>query len=733
MGLYTDTIVKREENNRKIEQYADDSLTTDRSMRRIESEMDDIETAALYILDKFGIRLSRQFGQTSIAGLLNSMLDPLGMMYEYFESAEEKITGRTEYILAIREDGKAVAITPSFRGYRWFCPYDSQTGRVTKAWCRTLRPGCYVFNRPLEMKKSTIATFIVNVVKNLTIYDLLCLTAATLLVSLFGLAVPKISQWVFNVYLQDAAAHMTGFAYALILFLLVNLIRGGLSLAKSLVLSMIKTRVSMKMQSAVMAKVLHLPQSFFRDNSSGKLSKRISSCGKLSDLILSIFLDILLDFSFSGIYLSQMRRLAPELYGPAVLFLAAKIAVSVISALSYLKNESSALEVEMENSSFLYSAIRGIQKIKGMGAEKPIYGKWAELYRMILHYDYNQPFFLKHQDVLLSAISSLATVCLLQTASAGAVSREDYLTFSASYALMITVITSLTNMMRNVFQLQMLSKNVDPIFRAASEQPEASEYVRKLRGDILIDNVFFQYPDSQKGCLRGVSLHISPGEKIAIAGISGCGKSSLLRLLIGFERADQGMIFFDGRPITSLNLTSLRQNIGSVFQFSRLIPGTIETNVTLNATKKVSESAVWDALDKAAIGDEIRKLPLKLETEISESNSSGFSGGQRQRILLARAYINNPDILILDEATSALDNITQSRVLDAILAFRQTVIMVAHRLTTVKDFDRIILLEDGKITEEGTYQDLMDRNGHFAGLVRKQLLKTGCDFGEDEP
>ena len=727
MGLYTDTIVRKEENNKKIEKYADDSLLRDHSMVHIENEMDEIQTAILFILDQFGIRLPRHFGHTSIGGLLSSMLDPLGMMYEHYESVLEKIKNRAEYILAFRADGKAVAITPSLLGYKWFCPHDSETGWVTRGWAKTLQPGCYVFTRPLEQKKTTITTFIINVLKYLTIYDVLHIAAATLLVSLFGLALPRISQWVYHIYIQDAAAHMTGFVYALTLFLLVGLVRGVLSLIKSLTLARIKFRVSLKMQSAVMAKVLHLPQSFFLANSSGKLARRISSCGRLSDSILSIFLDVLLDFSFSGFYLSQMNELSPELFGPAVFFLVLRIVLSVIGALSYLQNETRALEADMENSSFLFSAIRGIQKIKGMGAQTLVYARWAELYRKILHYEYDQPFFMKYQDVLLTAVSSLTTVALLQTSSAGGISREDYLTFAASYTLIITVITSLTQMMRNIFQLQTLSNNTKPILEAVSELAEPLEFVRNLKGDILIDDVSFRYPDSQRDCLRGISLHIKAGEKVAIVGRSGCGKSTLLKLLIGFERPDQGMIFFDDKPISSLNLTSLRQNIGSVFQFTRLIPGSIATNVKLTATQEVSEEDIWRALDMAAIGDEIRALPLGLETDITEAGTSGFSGGQRQQILLARAYLNDPPILIMDEATSALDNITQSRSLASLLNYRHTVIMVAHRLTTVKQFDRIVLIEDGRITEEGNYETLMEKNGQFARLVRKQLIQTEED------
>lgn len=165
----------------------------------------------------------------------------------------------------------------------------------------------------------------------------------------------------------------------------------------------------------------------------------------------------------------------------------------------------------------------------------------------------------------------------------------------------------------------------------------------------------------------------------------------------------------------------MRRCIGSVFQFSRLFPGTIADNIAFGNEEAADEEKIWEAADQAEIGDYIRTLPLKLETEISESNSSGFSGGQRQRILLARAIMSHPRVLILDEANSALDNVTQAKVLDNICKMNATIVMVAHRLSTVEHFDRIIMLEDGRIAEEGPYQELMEKDGKFAQLVRRQM------------
>jgi ABC-type bacteriocin/lantibiotic exporter with double-glycine peptidase domain len=210
---------------------------------------------------------------------------------------------------------------------------------------------------------------------------------------------------------------------------------------------------------------------------------------------------------------------------------------------------------------------------------------------------------------------------------------------------------------------------------------------------------------------------------VAIVGESGCGKSTLLKLLIGMEKPDSGTVFFDDKPLSDLNQKSLRRCIGSVFQFSRVFPGTIADNVSFGSGGLATEKEIWEALDAAVIGDHIRSLPLQLDTEVSESVSSGFSGGQRQRLLLARAFLRKPRVLILDEATSALDNVTQKTVLENIRSMHATVVMVAHRLSTVKEFDRIIMMDKGCIIEEGTYEELMERNGSFANLVRKQLTK----------
>ena len=218
----------------------------------------------------------------------------------------------------------------------------------------------------------------------------------------------------------------------------------------------------------------------------------------------------------------------------------------------------------------------------------------------------------------------------------------------------------------------------------------------------------------------GLSLKIRPGEYIAIVGKTGCGKSTLVRLLLGFEKAEKGGIYFDGKDINKVDLRSLRRKIGTVTQDGGLFQGDIYSNIVISAPHLTLDDA-WKAAEMAGIADDIRAMPMGMQTLISEGQG-GISGGQKQRIMIARAIVPGPKILIFDEATSALDNKTQRQVSEALDGLKCTRIVIAHRLSTIKNCDRILVLNQGKILEEGTYEQLIDQNGYFVQLVERQRL-----------
>ena len=208
---------------------------------------------------------------------------------------------------------------------------------------------------------------------------------------------------------------------------------------------------------------------------------------------------------------------------------------------------------------------------------------------------------------------------------------------------------------------------------------------------------------------------------------TGCGKSTLMRLMLGFETPQKGAVYFDGKDISDVDLKSLRRNIGVVMQNGKLFSGDIFSNITISAPWLTMDEA-WRAAELSGIAEDIRRMPMGMHTMISEG-SGGVSGGQRQRLMIARAIAPKPKVLMFDEATSALDNLTQKTVSESLDGLKCTRIVIAHRLSTIKQCDRIIVLDKGKIIEDGTYDNLIDNGGFFAELVARQRLddtvKTG--------
>ena len=300
------------------------------------------------------------------------------------------------------------------------------------------------------------------------------------------------------------------------------------------------------------------------------------------------------------------------------------------------------------------------------------------------------------------------------------VSVAEYYAFNAAYGMVSGAFMSLFGMALTAANIRPVFDMARPLLKTEPEMTGDKEMLTAITGGIELNSVSFKYDDASPLILDNISLKIRPGQYVAIVGRTGCGKSTLVRLLLGFEKPERGGIYYDGRDINKTDLGSLRKHIGVVTQNGRLFSGDIFSNIVVAAPHLTLDDA-WEAARIAGIDEDIRKMPMGMNTYISEGGG-GISGGQKQRIMIARAVAPKPKLLIFDEATSALDNITQRKVSEALDEMKCTRIVIAHRLSTIRQCDRILVLDNGHIVEDGTYEELIGLDGYFSELVKRQQV-----------
>jgi len=623
----------------------------------------------------------------------------------------------------MKEDGTAVALLPRQMGGYWF--RDPGTGKkvsVNRHTAQLLSDDALCFYRPLPMKQLGIADLLKYLKGCISGGDLAWIALATLAVTLVGFIEPRLSAGMTGPVLKSHnVSLLVGTALFLLSSALANLLIGA---ARGLLMERISTKTQLAVESSVMMRVLSLPVSFFRRFSSGELSNRAGSVGSLCDMLLDNILSTGLTSLASLLYIFQIFAFAPALVVPSVLIVLATFALSVATSLAQVRISRKKMLLTAKESGMSYALVSGIQKIRLSGAEKRAFARWAGLYAENAELEYNPPMFLKLNGVFTKAISLVGTIVLYYLAVKTGVKPHEYYGFSAAYGELMGAFTALAGIAVSVAAIKPVLEMAEPILKAEPEVSADKAPVNQVSGSIELSHVSFRYEDNSPWVLQNLSLKIHAGEYVAVVGRTGCGKSTLVRLLLGFEKPQKGAVYYDGRDLDTIDPRSLRRRMGVVTQDGQLFQGDIFANITISAPWLTLEEA-WAAAEIAGIADDIRDMPMGMQTMISEGQG-GVSGGQKQRIMIARAVAPKPKILIFDEATSALDNVTQKQVSDALDSLKCTRIVIAHRLSTIKNCDRILVMDGGRIVEHGTYKELIDKNGMFADLVARQRLE-----GED--
>ena len=653
---------------------------------------------------------------------LDYCLRPHGLMRRTIELTEGWYKDAYGPILAFtKEEGLPVTLLPgTFTGYVFNDPKTGRKIRVSKKTEELFEREAVCFYRPLPQKSLRIPDLLLYMKRCVSMSDIILIVVATIAVTVVGMFMPRITKALTGPVL--ASGRTSALIAISVCMICVSLSSQLIGSTRALLESRLTTKTSLGVQASMMARLMALPASFFRQFSPGELKSRAMSVNQLCNMLLSMVMSTGLTSITSLLYVSQIFHFAPSLVIPSIIIVLVTVCFSIVSALVQIRLSRKQMELSAAESGMTFSLITGVQKIKLAGAEKRVFAKWLDLFTQGAELTYSPPMFIRINGVISTGISLVSTIIMYYVAVKSQIGQSSYFAFTAAYGMLMGAFMSVSGIALSAAKIKPILEMAEPFLKTEPETAENKEIVTAISGAIELNHVTFRYSEDGPYILNDLSLKIRPGEYVAVVGKTGCGKSTLVRLMLGFEKPERGAVYFDGKDLERLDRPSLRRKIGTVTQDAGLFQGDIYSNIVISAPELTLDDA-WEAAEKAGIAADIRRMPMGMHTMISEGQG-GISGGQRQRIMIARAIAPKPKMLIFDEATSALDNKTQRQVSEALDAMGCTRIIIAHRLSTIRHCDRILVLDGGHVTEEGTYEELIAKGGFFADLVERQRLDT---------
>ncbi|MEU3663561.1 NHLP bacteriocin export ABC transporter permease/ATPase subunit [Streptomyces sp. NPDC032940] len=614
--------------------------------------------------------------------------------------------------------GAPVALLWRRGGYVAVHPATGRETPVEKANAEEFEPRAVMFYRPLPERRLGPLRLLRFCLRG-TRGDLASLLLAGLVTVAIGALVPVATGKVLGEFVPKA---QTGLIVQVCLaVMLSSVVAAAFTLLQNLTILRLEGRVEATLQPAVWDRLLRLPTRFFTERSTGELASAAMGISAIRRLLAGVGPTVAQSVTVGAMNLGLLLWYSVPMALAAIAMLVVVAGVFLGLGLWQVRWQRRLVRLTNKLNNQAFQTLRGLPKLRVAAAENYAYAAWAAQFARSRELQ-QRAGRVKNLNAVLGAVylplCTLLMFMLLAGPARGSMSAAAFLTFNTSVTMLLTSVTQLTGAFVSAVAALPLFEEIKPVLEAAPEVRTASTRPGPLSGAIEARRLSFRYTDDGPLVLDDVSFAVRPGEFVAVVGPSGCGKSTLLRLLIGFDRPLSGSVLYDGQDLAALDPSAVRRQCGVVLQHAQPFTGSILDVIC--GTEPYTPEEAMAAAEMAGLAEDIKRMPMGLHTIVS--GSGAVSGGQRQRLMIAQALIRRPRVLFFDEATSALDNETQRTVIESTKALRATRIVIAHRLSTVLDADRVVVMEDGKVVQQGPPAQLLaDTGGRLHELVRRQL------------
>ena len=629
--------------------------------------------------------------------------------------------GDSNALLAFRAvDGQPVALLPGmFGGYREVDPVSKRSVRMTADRAAALRPEAWMFYPPLPSGNVKPADLL-RIALHGSAGDLLRLVIAGLPGGLIRLLPALALGFVANhIVAGGSAGVLYGVAVTLAVF---GLLGALLHLLQSNAMMRLEGRSASRVEAAFWDRLMRLPPGLLHGHSAGDLAMSGMTFQNLRDGLQGVVAESLLSIIFLLPVFAVIFFYDATLGVIALVFSVVSLLVTVILGLRQMPPYGRMISAARRVAGRLFQIVEGIAKLRVENAEGSAFAIWARDYREQKRAELELGALEGHSRAFGAALPFLAAgVLLLAVVTMGDrnVPVGDFLVVYTVFIIFQSAIARLGESFGAIAAMLPAFDQMRPILAAVPESEIEGAPVERLGGEVLFDHISFRYDPDGPLILDDVTIRARPGEFIAIAGESGAGKSTLFRLALGIDRPSAGAVYYDGRDLKHLNLKQLRRMIGAVPQSVRLHPQDLWDNIVAHHEGTTTEE-VWKTARTAGIEREIKAMPMGMMTMVGASGSV-VSGGESQRVTIARSLIGNPRIMLLDEATNWLDNESQAEVMHNLALLTSTRIVIAHRLSTLEQADRIYVMQAGKVVQSGSFGELLEVDGVFRELVKRQV------------